>query len=102
MGTALPFIPIIYRNASLRIAKCVPEELSDSTEKDIEERSIWSEREAFMACKILRIMSAYKREKAVYVGGWWHLTVGDKIPTLRDLLGIDLTGCLLINGEQWR
>lgn len=91
-----PSIQAMYRNASLRIAGSLPAlEAADG-----EEQSIWLEREVFMARKVLRIMSAFKREKAIYVGGWWHLTAGGNIPTLRDLLGVGPTRCLLVDVKQ--
>lgn len=87
-----PSIQALYRNASLRISESFPALES----ADDEEQSVWFEREVFMAGKILNIMSAFKRKKAVYVGGWRHLTTGGKIPTVRDLLGVDLTRCRLV------
>jgi hypothetical protein len=100
MAPEIPSTQTIYRNASQRIANSSSIFLPEFSRSDTEEKSIWREREEFMGRQILRTMAALRRGRAVYLGGWWHLTVGGNIPTLRDLLGIGLSGCLLIDRIQ--
>jgi hypothetical protein len=102
LATAIeaPSIQSMYRKASLGIADSSSFGLTGLKEADTEEEIIWLERETFMAFKIMSILAAFKNKTAVYVGGWRHLTVGGNIPSLRDLLGVSSTQCLLINQER--
>ncbi|MGV8073394.1 MAG: hypothetical protein AB2L11_02365 [Syntrophobacteraceae bacterium] len=57
------------------------------------------DREHFMAKQIRRALAVFNPLRPVYIGGWWHLTKGESIPTLRDLLGVQAVQCRLLNGE---
>lgn len=62
-----------------------------------EEEASWSEREIMTARKIVKILNALRPERSLYVGGWLHLAPSAPIPSLRDILGLDASRCLLLD-----
>jgi hypothetical protein len=58
---------------------------------------LWQERECRMARKIIAVLYARRPVRPLYLGGWWHLTRDSRITTLRDLLGVDPSRCLLLD-----
>ena len=50
---------------------------------------LWEKRERFMAARIRSALKRFAPRKAVYLGGWQHLTVGGAFPSLRELLGLE-------------
>ncbi len=60
------------------------------------ESKAWSLRERFMAERIERVLAARRALRPVFVGGWWHLTPGRDVPTIRSLLGLKPAQCLLL------
>jgi hypothetical protein len=58
---------------------------------------IWQRREKYMAAQITSALERLKPARPVYIGGWWHLTSGGSIRTLRELLGIGNDSCLLLD-----
>ncbi|MDY0041974.1 MAG: hypothetical protein RBS57_16805, partial [Desulforhabdus sp.] len=63
---------------------------------DREEEGIWAERERYMAQQIRRAINTRTLKRALFIGGWWHLTTGNGIPTIRDLLALDASQCLVL------
>ncbi len=59
--------------------------------------SMWEKRERYMARKIQLALCRAEPRQPVYIGGWWHLTTGQSIPTVRDILQVDFRRCLLLN-----
>ncbi len=57
----------------------------------------WQEREEYMAAEIISALEHFNPERPVYIGGWWHLSCGGGVKTLRELLGIGAASCLLLN-----
>lgn len=57
----------------------------------------WQEREEYMAAEITSALERFNSERPVYIGGWWHLSCGGSVKTLRELLGIGAASCLLLN-----
>jgi len=66
--------------------------------KGAEEIEFWAERERLMASRIKHKIAQRLPERAIYIGGWWHLTCGTTIPTLRDLLALESSQCRLLDG----
>lgn len=64
--------------------------------KGREDARDWVERERFMAERIRTFTERQGPSKSVYLGGWWHLTKGNEIPTIRDLLKLDASQCHLL------
>jgi hypothetical protein len=57
----------------------------------------WQEREKQMACKITCGLERFNPVRPVYIGGWWHLSCGTGIKTVRELLGIGASSCRLLD-----
>ena len=58
---------------------------------------LWREREHFLAKQVRNTLSLLRPATAVYVGGWQHLLAHRTPPSLRDLLGIEPSHCLLLD-----
>jgi len=58
---------------------------------------LWKKRECHMAGAIRSTLRNRRPKKPVYLGGWQHLTVGGRFPSLRELLMIDLRQCYLLD-----
>jgi uncharacterized iron-regulated protein len=85
-----------YAAAARRIAQTNPSILDFNT-GDEQTISLWVKREQHMAERILRGLKRIKPKKALYIGGWNHLTRGGRLPTLRGLLDVELAQCLLLD-----
>lgn len=59
--------------------------------------SLWEKRERHLADAIRSILQHHRASKAVYLGGWRHLTPGGSFPSLRELLGIEISQCYLLD-----
>jgi hypothetical protein len=64
---------------------------------DPETDPFWNKRERHMAGAIRSALRKRRPMRPVYLGGWQHLTVGGRFPSLRELLGIDLRQCYLLD-----
>lgn len=62
--------------------------------RDIE---LWRKREIHIAAEICSALERFRPKRPLYIGGWWHLTSSVQIPTVRDLLGIALSSCYLLD-----
>ncbi len=60
----------------------------------------WQRREEHIAEKINKVLVSIHPERPLCIAGWWHLVSGAKIRTLRDLLGIGLSSCHLLDGRR--
>ena len=58
---------------------------------------LWKKRERHLAKAIRSAMQNLHPTKAVYLGGWRHLTPGGRFPSLRDILGIKTSQCYLLD-----
>ena len=58
---------------------------------------LWQRREKRMAQKIAAALKRFSPKRPVYIGGWWHLSSGGNIKTLRELFGLNETSCLLLD-----
>jgi hypothetical protein len=65
--------------------------------EDDEPDSLWEKRERHLANAIRSTMRNLHPAKAVYLGGWRHLTPGGRFPSLRELLDIDISQCVLLD-----
>lgn len=57
---------------------------------------LWRERERYMAQTITAALKRFTPERPLFIGGWWHLSRGGTIETLRELLAIGQTSCFLL------
>ena len=87
-------IPSLYRRAWKRIRE--GPSLPEKTPADMLRRQ---ERENLISQKIISALEPFSMEKAVYIGGWWHLSSGGSVKTIRELLGIGLDSCGLLDRE---
>jgi hypothetical protein len=58
---------------------------------------LWRRRETLMAGEIGAALERFTPQRPLYIGGWWHLCRGADIKTIRDLLGIPQTSCVLLD-----
>jgi len=58
---------------------------------------LWQEREKQMAHEITCGLERFNPLRPVYIGGWWHLSCGTSIKTVRELLGIGASSCRLLD-----
>ena len=54
-------------------------------------------RERLMASKIMRVQQSVQPRRALWIGGWKHLMNVGTIPTLRDLLRISQSRCMILD-----
>jgi hypothetical protein len=57
----------------------------------------WQKREESMADKIATALRAFNPLRPVYIGGWWHLSFGGSVRTLREILGVSPDCCMLLD-----
>jgi len=70
---------------------------ADRNAPDDPDDPAWQQRELFMARRIRELLDAHRPLLPLYVGGWRHLVSGDKELTLRDILEIEPSRCLLLD-----
>lgn len=58
---------------------------------------LWSEREQFLAARVRSALERFRPSRAVYLGGWQHLTAEGRFPSLRLLLGLEKTPAYLLD-----
>ncbi len=57
----------------------------------------WQERENHIAAEITSALELFKPDRSVYIGGWWHLSIGGEVKTVRELLNIREADCRLLD-----
>jgi hypothetical protein len=62
-----------------------------------ETERLWARREYFMAKQIKRALLLHGPRKPLYIGGWQHLTLDARLPTLRGILGVTRRQCMLLD-----
>jgi hypothetical protein len=89
----------IYELAARAIRRADPWTADLAASRNPDTSPFWEKRERFMADRIRSVLKRRVPRKAVYLGGWQHLTVGGSFPSLRELLGLEHTpGYLLDRG----
>lgn len=90
---AAPSVSLQYEQAALRVsgADLNSDILTGSDAK------AWQERERRLADEILRVLAQFRSSKPLYIGGWWHLSIGGPLKTLRELLAVGTTSCFLLD-----
>jgi hypothetical protein len=97
-----PTVSREYRLAARRVflnGLSVKDVLESGGEETLE---LWRERERHMARQITIALEAFKPYNPIYIGGWWHLTAGGSIRTLREILDVPLCRCFLLDEEGAR
>lgn len=89
----------IYDSAAVAMAGATPSSPEHTALHASHTDPLWAERELHMAKAIAILCKIFAPQKPVYLGGWWHLTPGRDVPTLRDILNIPPTQCLLL--DRW-
>jgi hypothetical protein len=93
----VPTISTLYESAARRISAQTVSSLFEGKLADVAGVQAWAEREYYLARSVLSAMNRLRPSKAVYLGGWNHLTTGGGSETLRDILGLDRSQCLLLH-----
>lgn len=65
-----------------------------------EDEELWRARESLLARNIVTALEDTRSERAVYLGGWQRLIVGGRFPSLRELLGLEASKCLLLDRAE--
>jgi len=93
MESAAPPVASLYAQAARRIGGglSLPETLPGGGAPG------WQKRERHMAVEITSALERFNPERPVYIGGWWHLSCGGSVKTLRELLGIGAASCRLLD-----
>jgi pheromone shutdown protein TraB len=86
-----------YLLAARRIYQCNDSAIDAFYPRDKQSIALWQERERYMARQIVAALVVLRPAKAIYIGGWWHLTSAGSIRTLREILGIPLARCILLH-----
>jgi hypothetical protein len=91
-----PGVSSLYARAAERISlgSSLPETLTET------DALRWRKREQFMAAEITSALQRFSPERPVYIGGWWHLSRGGSVKTIRELLGIEADSCRLLNRTE--
>ncbi|MGC8490120.1 MAG: hypothetical protein ACP5SH_00115 [Syntrophobacteraceae bacterium] len=91
MENTAPSVATLYARAARRVyeGETFPETLHHRAPQ-------WREREQHMAQIITTALERFTPERPLFIGGWWHLSRGGTIETLRELLSIDETSCFLL------
>ncbi len=90
---AAPPVSSLYAQAARRISgeSLLPETLPGG------DATGWQEREQYMADEIASALERFSPKRPVYIGGWWHLSRGGSVKTIRELLGIEAASCRLLD-----
>ena len=88
-----------YDSAAAAMARVAPGSPENTAFHASQIDPLWAEREIHMAKAIMRLCEIFSPQKPVYLGGWRHLTPGGELPTLRDILNIPPSRCLLL--DRW-
>ena len=99
---SIPPMEEAYRSASSQIRNKKGTSLWSLPGRSGQEKEMWEKRERHMASQIEKTLFALHSAEAVYVGGWWHLTSNETLPTLRDLLGIGSPRCILLREDEYK
>lgn len=67
-----------------------------------DDEKLWRERERFLAERVVETLEPSRPVKALYLGGWQRLVPGGSFPSLRELLGLDPSRCLLLDRAEYR
>jgi hypothetical protein len=57
----------------------------------------WQRREDYIAAQILSALKTNAPRRPVYIGGWRHLISGGELKTIRDILSLEASSCLLLD-----
>lgn len=87
-----------YQLARRTLASSENQTALPPTIKAAGDMELWAQRERFMASEIKCKVAQFLPERAIYIGGWWHLTRGTTIPTLRNLLEFETAQFRLLDG----
>ncbi len=91
LDSAGPPVSSLYARAARRIS-------AESLQPDIRPADAfrWQERERQIASEITSSLERFNPMRPIYIGGWWHLSCGKSIKTVRELLGIKAACCRLL------
>lgn len=70
---------------------------SPAPSQDPEEARLWQKREEKISAEILSRIELRKPIRPLYIGGWRHLLSDGPFRTVRDILGIGLSNCFLLD-----
>jgi len=59
--------------------------------------AVWQKRENHIAAQISSQLKKHSPARPIYIGGWQHLIFGGRFNTIRDILGLDESSCLLLD-----
>jgi len=90
-------IAVVYDHAARIMLKESTPVIRASEMENPETRSHWKQREHRMAGTISRALHTRRPTRAVYLGGWEHLTLGLHFTSLRKLLAVGLDRCYLLD-----
>jgi hypothetical protein len=96
---ARPSVTRAYDLAARRLREGGPAVAVSEERSKSEEDHHWEKRERHMAKTIRLSLEDYRPVKALYLGGWQHLTLGGSFPSLRELLGIGFAQCCLLDRD---
>jgi hypothetical protein len=88
-----PSVSSLYAGATRRLGGCdfYPDTLPGG------DAHCWREREEHMAAEITSAVRVFDPKRPVFIGGWWHLSSGRSVRTLREILGVGPSSCLLLD-----
>jgi hypothetical protein len=87
-----PSVSSFYARAAKRIEAGPP-----SIEIPPADAGGWREREEQMCFLIRSSLERLAPHRPVYIGGWWHLSAGGSIKTVRELLRVGADSCRLLD-----
>lgn len=92
MENGAPPVSSLYARAARMIDK------GDTfPEAPLVDAPLWRRREKRMAQNIAATLARFSPKRPVYIGGWWHLTRGGAVKTLRELLDVNRSSCFLFD-----
>jgi len=94
---ARPEVQRLYERAARSIRGESPSPAGLPHNDDSETDRLWEKRERHLANAIRSLLRRHRPSMAVYLGGWRHLCAGGSIPSLRELLNINVSRCALLD-----
>ena len=86
-----------YAEARRRVDGKCPATLQELTEWSDEDEGPWRDRERVLAENVTGVLAQSHPERSVYVGGWQRLITNGRFPSLRELLSVEPSRCLLLD-----
>lgn len=86
-----------YEEARRRIEGTAPSTRQELREWSDEDEQLWRRRERVLAENVTRVLTQSRPERSVYLGGWQRLVPDGRFPSLRRLLGVEPSRCLLLD-----